>query len=41
MCGHGTRDWDNRLLTSVFRRYMDEHKKLPQPPEGSKYAVYK
>lgn len=22
-------------------RYMEEHKKLPQPPEGSRYAIYK
>jgi hypothetical protein len=22
-------------------RYMDENKKLPQPPEGSKYEMYK
>jgi len=21
-------------------RFMDENKKLPQPPEGSKYAIY-
>ncbi|KAL2259784.1 hypothetical protein VTK26DRAFT_6409 [Humicola hyalothermophila] len=25
----------------AIRRYMDEHKKLPQPPEGSKYEIYK
>ncbi|KAI3398357.1 hypothetical protein diail_9449 [Diaporthe ilicicola] len=25
----------------AIRKYMDEHKKLPQPPEGSKYAMYK
>ena len=27
--------------TNQFSRYMDEHKKLQQPPEGSKYAIYK
>ncbi|POS79395.1 ubiquitin-conjugating enzyme E2 [Diaporthe helianthi] len=25
----------------AIRKYMDEHKKLPQPPEGSKYSMYK
>ncbi|KAK3984976.1 ubiquitin-conjugating enzyme E2 [Cladorrhinum sp. PSN332] len=25
----------------AIRKYMDEHKKLPQPPEGSKYPIYK
>lgn len=25
----------------AIRKYMDEHKKLPQPPEGSKFAIYK
>lgn len=25
----------------AIRKYMEEHKKLPQPPEGSKYAIYR
>ncbi|KAH8888407.1 UBC-like protein [Thozetella sp. PMI_491] len=25
----------------AIRKYMDEHKKLPQPPEGSRYPMYK
>ncbi|KAK0615302.1 ubiquitin-conjugating enzyme/RWD-like protein [Bombardia bombarda] len=25
----------------AIRKYMEEHKKLPQPPEGSKFAMYK
>jgi len=25
----------------AIRKYMEEHKKLPQPPEGSKFAIYK
>lgn len=25
----------------AIRKYMDEHKKIPQPPEGSRYAVYR
>ncbi|CAK7264583.1 E2 ubiquitin-conjugating protein mms2 [Sporothrix epigloea] len=25
----------------AIRKYMEEHKKLPQPAEGSRYAIYK
>jgi ubiquitin-conjugating enzyme E2 variant len=25
----------------AIRKYMEENKKLPQPPEGSKYAMYR
>ena len=32
--------WPERLMLT-WCRYMDENKKLPQPPEGSKYDIYK
>lgn len=25
----------------ICSRYMDQHKKIEQPPEGSKYDIYK
>jgi hypothetical protein len=28
-------------LVLTCPRFMDENKKLPQPPEGSKYEIYK
>jgi hypothetical protein len=28
-------------LMLTWLRFMDENKKLPQPPEGSKYEIYK
>lgn len=32
---------NRKALTMRHCRYMEEHKKLPQPPEGSKYPMYK
>ena len=29
------------MLITLINRYMEEHKKLPQPAEGSRYAIYK
>jgi len=38
VAGRHTPSW-----TSVDKldRYMEEHKKLPQPPEGTRFAMYK
>ncbi|KUI53512.1 Ubiquitin-conjugating enzyme E2 variant 1 [Cytospora mali] len=30
-----------KMSMLIYDRFMDENKKLPQPPEGSKYAIYK
>ena len=32
---------DANTYLSRLHRYMEEHKKLPQPAEGSRYAIYK